>query len=417
MELTEEVAGPTAQAEGETDDRPPVLFHANAPWVGSGYGTQTALFGPRIADLGYRLAFSAFTGLKGSRIGWVAPNKRPFVVYPAGNNPYGNDVIGAHASHWFRGQKGLVILLTDPWVMHSKIMQQIPTLAWTPVDHEPLMPVTHDWFQTSGAIPLAMSRFGEESLRRNGFDPLYAPHAFDPSVFRPMDRAACRRELGVPDDAFVVGMVAANRGKPSRKCFFEAIAGFNEARKKCGREMILYLHTQLETADGEDIAALCASLGVTPMVSDQYAMQLGIPPESVAAMMSAFDVLLNPAQGEGFGVPQVEAQACGTPVICTDFAASPEVAPAAEGNWNVDGTAVWTGFNACQLRPDIEQITAALVEAYEEPEGPRQARRERVAAWALQEYEIGHVMREHWKHVMQDALLRIRWADSMLARA
>jgi glycosyltransferase involved in cell wall biosynthesis len=45
----------------------------------------------------------------------------------------------------------------------------------------------------------------------------------------------------------------------------------------------------------------------------------------MAKIYSAMDVLLNPAMGEGFGITVLEAQACGTPAIVTDFSAMTEV--------------------------------------------------------------------------------------------
>jgi glycosyltransferase involved in cell wall biosynthesis len=403
--------------EAIEDTRTPILWHSNAPWAATGYGTQTGLFGPRVVDLGYRLAFSAFYGLKGSRIGWQDPKGKGFVVYPGGRNNYGNDVIGSHYTHWANSQKGLVVTLTDPWVLTAGIMAQLPVLAWTPVDHEPLMPRTHEWFAASGAIPLAMSHFGKAMLERNGFDPLYCPHAYDPTIFRPLDRKLCRESLGIPEDAFLVGMVAANKGVPSRKCFAEAFAGFAEAKKKCGRQMYLYLHTQLEEPEGENLPALLESLGITPLLSDQYAQSLGTPAASVAVLYNAFDVLLNPSQGEGFGVPLAESQACGTPCIVADFSASREVAPVEAGNWCLDGAPIWTPFNAWQMKPHIEGVTDALIEAFEEPEEDRLARRESVHAWASQEYEIEHVMETYMKPALEDALHRIAWTNQRMARA
>ena len=46
-----------------TPERKPLIFHSNAAWAQTGYGCQTAMFVPRIADLGYDVAISAFWGL------------------------------------------------------------------------------------------------------------------------------------------------------------------------------------------------------------------------------------------------------------------------------------------------------------------------------------------------------------------
>ena len=54
----------------------------------------------------------------------------------------------------------------------------------------------------------------------------------------------------------------------------------------------------------------------------------GIKPsgkKDLALIYSACDVLAQPSLGEGFGVPVVEAMACGLPVVCSDGGALPEV--------------------------------------------------------------------------------------------
>lgn len=400
----------------------PVLWHSNAPWVGTGYGTQSGLFAPLFSTrLGFRVAFSAFYGLEGSQIGWMAPNGQGYVVYPNGRDPYGNDVLGAHAKHWFRGEGGMVVTLTDPWVLSSDICSRLPLVAWTPVDHEPLMPRTDVWLKESRAIPVAMSRFGAVSLEAAGHTPLYVPHGFDATVFKPPTkegRARIRAQLGIPQDAFVVGMVAANKGVPSRKCFSEAFLAFARFRERVGRDAVLYLHTRLQEADGENLPALCELCKITPITTDPYLMTLGMKNSTVASIMGIFDVLLNPSQGEGFGCPIMEAQACGTPAITTDFSSMPEVAPVAEGNWLVDGQQpVWTVFESFQRRPDIEQIVEALVEAYEEPEADRLKRRASVHEWVMGEYEAEKVVQKYWRPAMEDAAIAINWRKNKMVHS
>lgn len=398
------------------DERVPIMFHANAPWAGTGYGTQAALFGPRFAErLGYRVAFSAFYGLHGSKIGWVSATGKPYIIYPGARDVYGNDVIGAHCKDWFKGQKGLLVTLTDPWVLHAPIIAQLPCIAWTPVDHNPLMPRTEEWLWRTEALPLAMSRFGEEMMVAVGMKPLYVPHGFDSKVFYPADRDAARELFGFPKDSFVVGMVAANKGHPSRKCFAQAISAFSIFQKKVP-EAILYLHTQLESPDGEDLVKICEACGVYPYSSDQYQNAIGQPPGFVANLLNGCDVLLNPSAGEGFGIPLIEAQACGTPCITTNFSSMPEVAPVLHGNFTVEGETVWTAFDSWQVWPHTDEIAEQLLAAYEEATADRIARRAKVAAWALQEYEVDHVTDTYWKPVLRQAQERFAFMGRRVRR-
>jgi glycosyltransferase involved in cell wall biosynthesis len=359
---------------------------------------------------------SAFYGLRGSKTGWQSPGGQVYHVYPGSRDAYGNDVLVAHWQDWSRGKTGLVVTLTDPWVLSPEVAGAVPCLAWTPVDHDPLMPRTNDWLRRSGAVPLAMSQFGAEVLQEAGHDPLYVPHGFDPEVFQPGDRMAARRVLGIPESAFVVGMVAANKGgPPSRKCFFEALSAF-AALKERAPEAVLYLHTQLEPPDGEDLVAMCELLGIRPLVTNGYQLAAGLPPRYVAALLNTFDVLLNPSAGEGFGVPLVEAQACGTPCVTTSFSAMPEVAPVRWGNWSVAGHETWTAFDSVQVRPDIEELEEALYSAYSDSELERRERRANVYARACANYTVNYVTEKYWKPVLEEARERVRWGQRRMRR-
>jgi hypothetical protein len=48
----------------------------------------------------------------------------------------------------------------------------------------------------------------------------------------------------VPDGAFLVGMVAANKGRPSRKGFSQAFQAFKQVRET-HENAYLYLHTMV----------------------------------------------------------------------------------------------------------------------------------------------------------------------------
>ena len=110
------------------------------------------------------------------------------------------------------------------------------------------------------------------------------------------------------EDAFPVGMVAANKGRPSRKGFqqaFQAFKKFSDAHDNA----YLYLHTTIDpdASSGENIPAILTALGVPDervVTADQYRMMFDpYSPQTMAKLYSAMDVLLNPAMGEGFGIP------------------------------------------------------------------------------------------------------------------
>ena len=317
-----------------------ILWHSNAPWASTGYGNQTKIFAPRIKELGHEVAVSCFWGLRGARLIWS-----DLPCYPGGADVWGNDIISAHAADWFGGsaRDGLTLTLMDVWVLNPAVMSRLNWAAWVPIDHDPVPPGVLRSLQQGGCIPIAMSRFGERALRAAGLDPLYVPHGVDCIALHPKDKASAKAAMGFPADAFVVGMVAANKGNPSRKSFTEAILAFKRFRAR-HPEAALYLHTeQTGLNNGVNLVEFlqCQQLPREAVYfCDQYRYAAGIIPEAhLCTAYSAMDVLLNPSSGEGFGIPIVEAQACGTPVIVTDFTAMSELCGA---GWKVQGQRIWT---------------------------------------------------------------------------
>jgi glycosyltransferase involved in cell wall biosynthesis len=370
-----------------------LLLHSNAPWSPTGYGNQTGLFAPMLAEH-YDLAVSSFFGLDGARLNW---NGIP--VFPGMGETFGNEYLVGHAKSHFdddpRG--GLVFTLLDVWVLNPEMAKRLNMACWVPIDHEPVPPLVSDFFTNSAAVPIAMSRFGEEQLRMAGFDPLYCPHGVDVDTYKPYERREVRKKFGVPNDAFLIGMVAANKGRPSRKCFQQALEAFRLFRETHD-EALLYLHTVADPhmAGGEDIMALITSLGIPPgavLLADQYRMLHD--PFSGSAMgkvFSSFDVLLNPSAGEGFGIPVLEAAACGVPSIVTNFSAMPEVA--GEMGWHVGCRKQWSGQRSWQMTPDVEEITVALQQAYGQSNAEAKRRSEMVRRHALG-YAAPKVLVEH----------------------
>lgn len=387
-----------------------ILFHSNALWVGSGYGKQTKLFATRMKKAGYDVAVSAFFGLKGARATVAG-----IEMYPSGLDGHGNDILIAHAKDFFDGDPkgGLVLPLTDIWVMRPDVLTELKVASWVPVDHDPCQPPTVTALRDGKCVPVAMARFGQRMLEQEGLKPLYVPHGFDGSVFRPLDRKAARAMLGVPETTHMTVMVAANQG--DRKSYAEAIRAFSIHQKKYP-DSLLYLHTWLTTAHaGLDLPTLieqelgAARANKCVMVCDQYRYESGGYPDAhLAQAYSAADVLLNPSRGEGFGVPLIEAQACGCPIIVTDATAMPELVGA---GYIVDGHPIYTGFKSWQKIPSIDQIVAALEADFSLSPTDRVGMRNKAHAFA-QDYEADSVMENYWKPALAEIERRLFSARS-----
>lgn len=292
----------------------------------------------------------------------------------------------------------------DVWVLNPRVVGELDAACWTPIDHEPAPPAVLEFLHSSGAIPIAMARFGEEQLQEAGLDPLYVPHGVDTAVYRPHDKAESREMLGASKDAFLVGMVAANKGAPSRKCFQQSLQAFAEFRASHD-DAVLYMHTNMH--GDEDLYAMQKSLGIPSesiYVADQYRVNLHpLSPEIMARLYSTFDVLLNPSAGEGFGVTVLEAHACGVPAIVSNFSAMREVCGS---GWKVACTPRWTGQKSWQVDPSVPEIVASLEQAY----GLSDDEREKASALAVShasQYDVAKVMEEHFLPALAEVERRI----------
>jgi glycosyltransferase involved in cell wall biosynthesis len=291
-------------------------------------------------------------------------------VYPS-DGGWGNETIGTYARHH---KADFVIALCDAWVMRPDLWPDDLHMAiWAPIDHWPIPPAVLAVLQHKQVTPIAMSRFGYEWMEKFELDPLYVPHAVDTRFYGPVtseERKAAKVKLEIPEDAFLVGMVAANKGNPTlpRKSFpqaFDAFAQFSKTHP----DAYLYVHTDALGGKGSGINLdVCSRVMGIPeeriCFPPPEAWHLGIGREVVRELYHAFDVLLNPSMGEGFGVPILEAQASGVPVITANHSAMPELTHA---GWLVEGDRWWDALQeSFCIVPAVGSIVQALEAAYEE---------------------------------------------------
>lgn len=383
--------------------QPSLLWHSNAPWSSTGYGQQTALFAPRLTK-DYNVVISSFYGLEGSSLHWNGLN-----VLPGIGGEYGNQTLPEHAQVVFNGDPrgGTVLTLMDVWVLDWEVFSDFDVVSWVPVDHEPTPAPVRRFFERSGAVPMAMSKFGAEQLTNDGLEPLYVPHAVDTQNYRLQDKAKAREKVGLPADDFIVGMVAANKGNPSRKCFAEAFQAFKVLHDR-HPEARLYLHTEMNGRfDGVNLPALLTATGIdlkAVSFADQYrVVHLPITQKSMAGIYSSMDVLLSPSAGEGFGIPVVEAQAAGVPVIVSDFSAQPELCAS---GWTVEGTKTYTPIGSWQFRPNVECIADRLETAYALRDDEKQRKAARDLA---KQYDVRRVLDKYMLPALEQA--RERFAE------
>lgn len=360
-----------------------VLWHSCAPWARSGYGTQTATWVTKLAEMGHEVIISTFWGLTGSPTQWNG-----LTVLPGFGGNYCSPSLAEHAR---RVQPDLVITLGDIWVLDPQLLRELPIAHWLPSDCRPMSTADRNFVESNGVYQLiAMSRFGEECFRSAGFDPVYVPHGISLETFRlPEDREQDRELMGF-DDNFVIGANMANNDA-IRKALPEVMVAFAKFHND-RPDSVLSLHTNVHQDGGQDLEFLAEHLGITDIckVVDQYAYTAGmISDEDMAQWYGAIDVLCATSYGEGFGLPIIESQACGTPVITTNASSMPELNPFGQ---NVEGLPFWNGVHrGWWTRPDMRGIYEAFHEAYEKKD---ETDRKQLRDFASN-YEVNHVAEKY----------------------
>lgn len=394
-----------------------LLWISNAPWQPSGYGSQTRQVGPRIAKAGHEIEFVANDGTRGDR-DWNG-----LLVRGAGYDVYSRDSVREDLK---RSAADWVISLYDAWVYTtgaSDPFEGLPRIAsWIPVDHFPVPMVLYGWLRNRHTA-IAMSRFGQEWLTKlsdawrpegYAFPVHYAPHAVD-DVFRPVE-SGFRQQINVPADAYLVGIVAANNGSLTydRK-------GFGDMAAALGRfmddhpDVYVYVHSITSQHGALDLNGLFAFKGIPDerlRFADQYALKKQlVSDDNMAEIYSSFDVLLATSRGEGFGIPVIEAQACGIPVIASNWTAQAELVGEP---WAMERTGSQRHPNGWLVavdpdydprhggdfgKPLIAHIIGALNDAYLRRGDPKL--RDAAIAKAA-DYRADVVFERYWKPILAD---------------
>lgn len=258
----------------------------------------------------------------------------------------------------------IVFDFRDPWMFEFEVRS-----PFRPFYHLCLMPTVdaipqhESWLSTfmSADAVLAYTDWGLDVLEQGGGGLIRtrgtAPPAADTETFAPMDREALRRQMHVREDVDIVGTVMRNM---PRKLYPQLIRDFarflKAAPPETARKTYLYLHTSYPERDGWDIPRLIKESGIASRILVTYKCKLcqavfpavfqdargacfkcgsasavlpnvaaGVDRLSLAKIINLFDVYVQYSANEGYGMPMVEAAACGVPVMAVDYSAMSDV--------------------------------------------------------------------------------------------
>jgi len=259
----------------------------------------------------------------------------------------------------------IVVTYRDPW-MDSYIVDSpyLPFFHWVwmpTIDSEPQKNEWLYWFNKCDGL-MAYSEYGIRTLENqtNGRVKVHgcASPAIDPTVFNIVpNKEAHKLSMGLPKDSIVFGTVMRNQ---KRKMFPELMKAFklflDTTDEETRRRSFLYLHTSYPEKMGWNITSLAHEYGIGSKLictyvcrsckeffSSKYrdalttcdkcgsfaaslpSVQNGIEHSQLPKIYNAMDLYIQYAICEGFGMPQVEAAACGTPIASINYSAMEDV--------------------------------------------------------------------------------------------
>ncbi|MGI6079193.1 MAG: glycosyltransferase [Fastidiosipilaceae bacterium] len=145
------------------------------------------------------------------------------------------------------------------------------------------------------------------SLFRDTSRVVIIPNGFDKSLYYPMDKEMCRAKLNLPLDkkiVFNISNLIESKGHTYLLSAISKVTPVTDNLLCCIAGKGYYRDT---------LITQCAELQL-----QNYVKFLGwLPDEQIPVWMNACDLFVHPSLAESFGIVQIEAMACGKPVVAT----------------------------------------------------------------------------------------------------
>ena len=212
-----------------------------------------------------------------------------------------------------------------PWFMDLPL-NRTRSVFYFPSDGAGGMPLGCENILKKVNMPVAMAKFGQKQVKDlYNIDSEYIPHAIDEKNYFPLpleEREKLKAKYGLTG-RFVVGTVARNQGRKMMDLTFKAFAIFCKDKP----DAVLFLHT-----DPQDAAAVFNmqelarryNIANRVMFSGMTFFN-GFSYKQMNEVYNVMDIFTLSTSGEGFGVPTIEAQACGIPVVIPNNTTGPEL--------------------------------------------------------------------------------------------
>jgi glycosyltransferase involved in cell wall biosynthesis len=331
-----------------------IVYMSDSPTLSTGYGRVSGELATAFAKAGHEVVC----------IGWGfhqgMDNPFPFDIIPCDprTENYGEDLLAQVITD---EKPDFLFTLGDPWMTeYVPDMEERKAVCWIsyfPIDGEPIPPAWHSWLKDID-VPIVFSKFSHKLVAEViGKDPIYIPHGVNTDVYRPLNKKKELKEsiLGV-SDLFVVGCVARNQPRKNLPALIKAFADFSRNKD----DVALYLHTQVRDV-GWNIDELVSHYNIADKAfsTSGFTALSGLSDEKLNEVYNLFDIMALPTMAEGFGLPILESQSAGVPVLVTDYSACPDLVVDKQELIKVKDILIM-GRNIGQAIADTDDLTRKL---------------------------------------------------------
>lgn len=328
-----------------------ILFIGDGPDVPSGFGKATR----EILDV-LRHSYDVTV------LGINANGDRGTVPYDVYTCWPGGDLYGVGRLIWCcdKTKPDIICIQQDGWNFQAYLQQlaQFPEYAKIPV--VAIVAIDGKNFQgrwlDGVALAIFWTQFALDEAREGGYKgaAVVIPLGVDLKTYYPIDKKVARkaRKIDSIGDMFIVGNVNRNQPRKRWDLTLKYFAEWITSRKV--NDAWLYLHTAPTGERGVDVPRLARYYGVIHRLAlIEPETFYGIPEEEMRATYNCFDVCISTTQGEGMGLPAMEAMACGVPCILPDWSAY--------GDWAKDA-ALLVPCTSTAIGPPYQNVIGGVVD-------------------------------------------------------
>ncbi len=355
-----------------------ILFCTEATYLNTGYATYTREILNYLQSTGkYELAeLSAYGSLEDPRSLDVAWEFFPATLPKSASKEEHNTFASKHTNQFgeymfpetcLKFRPDIVCDIRDFWMLEFQERSTFrPFYNWCIMPTVDAAPQATNWMETfkSADACLSYSDWSGEVLKKQSNNAINYIGSAPPSAHEAYsvikDKTECRRDIGIPEDVKLLGTVMRNQRRklyPDLFCMFRKLLDSVDDPYN----YMLYCHTSFPDM-GWDIPSLlqehslsshvlftylctktnkpfatyfCGPKAVSPYTQDldgvMVSVQNGLSYPQLSSIMQCFDLYVQYANSEGFGLPQVEAAAGSIPVASVNYSAMESVIEKLQG--------------------------------------------------------------------------------------